>query len=76
MVQYSHRRNKYKRSKRHSGHRRALALRRSSLYSKRKKYNKTHSNKFTSQSSPRVNAVDHANMSQAATAVSGSLRRA
>jgi hypothetical protein len=46
------------------------------VHSKRKKYNKTHSNKFASQSSPRVNAVDHANMSQAAMAVSASLRRA
>jgi hypothetical protein len=76
MVKYSRRRNKYKRSKRHSRHRRALALRRSSVHSKRKKYNKTHSNKFASQSSPQANAVHHANMSQAATAVSASLRRA
>ena len=76
MVKYSRRRNKYKHSKIHSGHRRALALRTSSVHSKRKKYNKTHSNKFASQSSPRVNAVDHANMSQAAMAVSASLRRA
>lgn len=76
MVQYSRRRNRYKRSKKRSKHRSALASRRSFVHSKTKKYNNTRSRKFTSQNGERANAVKHANVTQAATAVSASLRRA